>query len=90
MTSCTVQSLIQQLMQITACTPTLLIGGKHGHAGIILKDTNYAKLSITLFTIPSHPGFYPTNASHGIKVQAKEEKGCKALIHTYKVCVGVV
>ena len=68
------QCFIKQLIKITTSMPTLLGGGKHGHAGIIINDIDCTKLFTTAFTILYHPVFYPAYASNNAKVHAKRRR----------------
>jgi hypothetical protein len=68
--------LKKELISIAAKVPAALVGGNHGHTGIIVEPTNYLIIVRgTVFVNPVHPGIYPAglaaNASAGTRGMAK-------------------
>ena len=53
--------LEKELIAILANIPTLLGGGNHGHAGIIVEPATYLLMTREIFTNPANPGTYPAN-----------------------------
>jgi hypothetical protein len=53
--------LEKELIAILANIPTMLGGGNHGHAGIIVEQARYLLMMGEIFTNPANPGTYPKN-----------------------------
>ena len=66
--------------------------GVNGHIGIIIKKVKYVRVSEggVEFTIPAHPGYYPSSALDDTKVLAKKEPQHKPNILEHYLCAGVV
>jgi hypothetical protein len=85
-------TLEKKLIAITASIPTMLGGGNHGHAGIIVEPSKYLTMTGgTQFDPPANPGVYPAglaiNAAAGTR--AREEAIHKELVAQYKIFKGV-
>ncbi len=85
-------TLEKKLIAITASIPTMLGGGNHGHAGIIVEPAKYLTMtSGTQINPPANPGVYPAglaiNAAAGTR--AREEAIHKELVAQYKIFKGV-
>jgi len=80
--------LEKELVAIEMTVSTALGGGRHGHAGLIISDAEYARRTNGIhFVIPAHPGVYPQNVTTTNKGRREAEH--KELIKQYKVCAGV-
>ncbi len=82
----------KELIAIAASIPTMLGGGNHGHAGIIVEPSKYLTMTGgTQFDPPANPGVYPAglaiNAAAG--THAREEATHKELVAQYKIFKGV-
>ena len=84
--------LKKELVKIAGKEPTSLGGGKHGHIGILMKETDYKAISNggVEFTIPSHPGHHPTTLSTSTGTREKQLLKHKAELVTYETCQGVI
>ena len=84
--------LKKELVKIAGKEPTSLGGGKHGHIGILMKETDYKAISNggVEFTIPSHPGHAPTTLSTVTGTREKQLLKHKAELLTYETCQGVI
>ena len=87
-----ITKLKRELAKITSSVATDLGGGKHGHVGIIIPESEYVKISEggAKFDIPSHPGHYPTTVSSVAATRSKQEAAHKAKILQYDTCMGVI
>jgi hypothetical protein len=84
--------LEKELIAILANIPTILGGGNHGHAGIIIKTARYLLMIGTAFVNPPNPGTYPTNVAGNMAtgVRAQAEVGHKEEIREYETFQGVI
>ena len=66
--------LRKELGKVAASVKTKLGGGKHGHLGLVIKEEKYKTISHQnkVFTIPAHPGAYPSTVS--ADAQTRENK----------------
>jgi hypothetical protein len=85
-------TLEKELITITASIPSMLGGGNHGHAGVIVEAAKYILMTGgTAFMNPVNPGVYPAgllaNATAG--TQAREEAIHKELVAQYVIFKGV-
>ncbi len=85
-------TLEKELIAIAASIPTMLGGGNHGHAGIIIEPAKYLPMTgRTQFDPPANPGIYPAglaiNAAAGTR--AREEAIHKELVAQYEIFKGV-
>jgi hypothetical protein len=67
-----------ELIVILAIIPTMLGGGNHGHAGIIIEPARYSlMMGGVAFVNPANPGTYPANvpanAATGVQARAEAE-----------------
>ena len=84
--------LRKELVKIAGKEATSLGGGKHGHIGILMKETDYKEISNegVEFAIPSHPGHHPTTLSTVTGTREKQLLQHKAELVTYETCQGVI
>jgi hypothetical protein len=84
--------LEKELIAILANIPTMLGGGNHGHAEIIVKQARYLLMTGEIFTNPANPGIYPENvsgnAAAGVRARAETEN--KEFVREYKTFQSVV
>jgi hypothetical protein len=84
--------LEKELIAILVNIPTMLGGGNHGHAGIIVKQTRYLLMMGEIFTNPANLGTYPANvpgnAVAGVHARAEAEH--EEFVREYKTFIGVV
>ena len=59
-TYATINDVMQIMYANAAAVPTTLGGGKHGHIGLIMKDSLYATLSTDAFIVPTPLGPFPS------------------------------
>jgi hypothetical protein len=85
------RSLVQlekELIKIAMSVSTALGGGRHGHAGLIIPNAEYARIANgETFVVPAHPGVYPT-INITSKNKSRREAEHKELIKQYEVCAG--
>ncbi len=63
--------LVQELCRSAASVPTAIGGGKLGHIGLVLEDSEYKKLSVYVsFGCLTNPGVCSADLSDDVKVQA--------------------
>ena len=58
-TYATINDVMQIMYANAAAVPTSLGGGKHGHIGLVMKDSLYATISPDAFIVPEPPGPFP-------------------------------
>jgi hypothetical protein len=85
-------NLEKELIAILAALPTVLGGGNHGHARMIMEAAAYTTMTgKTAFINSANPGIYPVglaiNALAGTRTRAEAEH--KELINQYKMYEGV-
>ena len=58
---------------------TKLVGGKHGHIGLVLNDAKYTAISDvgSSFVIPALPGSYPATVSADAATREKKSRSTK-------------
>jgi hypothetical protein len=86
-------TLKKELIAILANIPTMLRGGNHGHAGIIIEPARYfLMMGGIAFVNPANPGTYPTNisgnATAGVRARAEAEH--KEFAREYETFQGVL
>ena len=88
----TITRLERELTEITSSVPTSLGGGKHGHARIVIHRDCYITFSNggAEFTIPAHPGYFPTTVSSVAGTRDKQFAAHKGKIIEYELCAGVI
>jgi hypothetical protein len=85
--------LRKELIAILANTPTMLGGGNHEHAGIIVEPARYLLMTGGVaFTNPANPGTYPANVPGNatVRVRARAEAEHKEFIREYETFQGVI
>jgi hypothetical protein len=84
--------LKKELIAILANIPTMLEGGKHGHAGINVEQARYLLMMEVIFTNPVNPGTYPANVPGNAVagVWARAELEHKEFVKEYKTFQGVI
>jgi hypothetical protein len=86
-------TLEKELIGILANIPTMLGGGNHRHAGIIVEPARYLlMMGRVAFTNPANPGTYPANvpgnATVGIRARAEGEH--TEFVSEYETFQGVI
>jgi hypothetical protein len=86
-------TLKKELIAILANIPTMLGGGNHGHAEIIVEPARYLlMMGGVAFANPVNPGTYPTNvpgnATTGVRARVEAEH--KESVREYETFQGVV
>jgi hypothetical protein len=86
-------TLEKELIAILANIPTMLGGGNHGHAGIIIEPARYLlMMGGVAFMNPANTGTYPANvpgyATAGVRARAEAEH--KEFVREYETFQGVV
>ena len=86
-----ITKLEKELIAIAASIPTLLGGGNHGHAGLIVDAAKYLTMAGQAFNAPPNPGIYPAglaaNAAAGTRARAEAEH--KEDVAQYEIFKGV-
>jgi hypothetical protein len=86
-----ITKLEKELIAIAASIPTLLGGGNHGHAGLIVDAAKYLTMAGQAFNAPPNPGIYPAglaaNAAAGTRARAEAEH--KEEVGQYEIFKGV-
>ncbi len=75
--------LEKELIAILTNIPTMLGGGNHGHAGIIIEPARYSLMTREVaFVNPANPGTYPANipANAAAREQARAEAEHKEFV----------
>ena len=82
--------LVQELCRTTASVPTSIGGGKLGHIGLVLEDSEYKKLSGYMsFNCLTNPGACPVGRSNDTKVQVTDLAKHKLQVIVYEQVTGV-
>ena len=87
----TLTKLKKDLTTISGSVPTALGGGKHGHAGLIIKNNKYVTVSNdgNAFVVLDHPGMYLNTVSDDVKLRASKEAQHKGSILEHEICAWV-
>ena len=78
--------LSKELTNALASIPTTLGGGKHGHIGMIIDETEYVQISHggAKFDAPTNPGVYPATVDeNNAAIREKQVAEHKAMIEVF-------